>query len=47
LGILPLNWEKGLLILWATLFVIFALGKLSQPIPNDIGDKSVFEHLNH
>lgn len=47
LGILPLNWEKGLLILWATLFVIFALGKLSQPLPNDIGDKSVFEHLNH
>jgi uncharacterized integral membrane protein len=47
LGILPLNWEKGLLILWATLFVIFALRKLSQPLPNDIGDKSVFEHLNH
>ena len=21
--------------------------KLSQPLPNDIGDKSVFEHLNH
>jgi uncharacterized integral membrane protein len=47
LGILPLNWEKGLLILWATLFVIFALRKLSQPLPNDIGDKSVFEHLHH
>ncbi|MFM7876288.1 MAG: hypothetical protein ACKO8M_07185, partial [Microcystis panniformis] len=28
MGILPLNWEKGLLILWATLFVIFALRKL-------------------
>jgi uncharacterized integral membrane protein len=46
-GILPLNWEKGLLVLWAALFLIFALRKLTQPLPNDIGDKSVFEHLKH
>jgi uncharacterized integral membrane protein len=46
-GILPLTWEKVLLIVWATLFVIFSLRKLTQPLANDIGDKSVFEHLKH
>ncbi|MDV3349444.1 DUF2301 domain-containing membrane protein [Leptothoe sp. ISB3NOV94-8A] len=42
---MPSHIGQGLLIAWAVLFVIFALRKLMQPIPPDIGDKSVFEHL--
>lgn len=34
-----------LLGLWAVAFIIFALRKLIQPIPPDIGDKSVFAYL--
>jgi uncharacterized integral membrane protein len=30
---------------WAVLFLIFAVRKVIQPIPPDIGDKSVFEYL--
>ncbi|MBJ7899779.1 MAG: hypothetical protein GC158_07640 [Cyanobacteria bacterium RI_101] len=37
--------EKGLLALWAALFAIFALRKVLQAIPPDIGDKSVFIYL--
>ncbi|MEM9980616.1 MAG: DUF2301 domain-containing membrane protein [Cyanobacteria bacterium P01_D01_bin.2] len=44
-GILPLSLEQGLLIAWAVLFLIFAGRKLVQPIPPDIGDKSVFDYL--
>lgn len=44
-GILPLAVEKGLLIAWSGLFLIFALRKAVQAIPPDIGDKSVFEYL--
>jgi uncharacterized integral membrane protein len=44
-GWLPLQVEQGLLITWAGFFLIFAARKLIQPIPQDIGDKSVFEHL--
>ncbi|MCW6035684.1 DUF2301 domain-containing membrane protein [Spirulina subsalsa FACHB-351] len=44
-GLLPLNMERTLLGSWAALFVIFVVRKLVQPIPPDIGDKSVFEHL--
>jgi uncharacterized integral membrane protein len=46
-GILPTGAGKVLLILWSFLFLIFAARKFFQPIPNDIGDKSVFEHLKH
>ncbi|BAS56024.1 DUF2301 domain-containing membrane protein [Leptolyngbya boryana CZ1] len=46
-GILPLVWEQVLLGGWAVLFAIFAIRKLIQPIPPDIGDKSVFEYLKH
>jgi uncharacterized integral membrane protein len=58
-GILPLlfggHWlhlltpmvERGLLLSWAVLFLVFAARKLVQPIPPDIGDKSVFEYLHH
>ncbi|MDJ0734550.1 MAG: DUF2301 domain-containing membrane protein [Nostocaceae cyanobacterium] len=44
-GVLPTQWEQLLLAIWATLFVVFALRKLVQAIPPDIGDKSVFEYL--
>lgn len=44
-GILPVNFERFLLIAWAGLFLIFGVRKLVQAIPPDIGDKSVFEYL--
>ncbi|WP_254923763.1 DUF2301 domain-containing membrane protein [Pseudanabaena sp. SR411] len=37
--------EQGFLGAWAVLFMIFAIRKLSQEIPADIGDKSVFAYL--
>jgi uncharacterized integral membrane protein len=42
---LPPEWETLLLAFWAINFAIFALRKVIQPIPPDIGDKSVFEYL--
>jgi uncharacterized integral membrane protein len=42
---LPLPVEKTLLVLWAGLFLVFVTRKIVQPIPPDIGDKSVFAHL--
>jgi uncharacterized integral membrane protein len=45
LKILPMDVEKGLAIAWAVLFLIFAFRKAVQNIPDDIGDKSVFEYL--
>ena len=45
LGKLPLYWEQFLLGLWAVLFMVFAIRKVTQAIPHDIGDKSVFEYL--
>ena len=44
-GVLSVNTERGMLAAWAMLFAIFALRKAIQPIPPDIGDKSVFEYL--
>ncbi len=44
-GILPTGVEQILLGVWAIAFGIFALRKAIQPIPPDIGDKSVFEYL--
>lgn len=44
-GILAAGTERGMLVAWASLFAIFALRKVIQPIPPDIGDKSVFEYL--
>lgn len=44
-GVLSANTERGMLIAWAVLFGVFALRKVIQPIPPDIGDKSVFEYL--
>ncbi len=45
LGFLPKQWELLLLVIWAVLFVVFAVRKAFQPIPPDIGDKSVFDYL--
>ncbi len=44
-NILPVEVEKGLLAVWAVFFLIFAIRKVVQAIPPDIGDKSVFEYL--
>lgn len=45
-GILPVQTERILLAAWAVLFAIFALRKVFQDLPSDIGDKSVFEYLH-
>jgi uncharacterized integral membrane protein len=42
---LPQAAETILLAVWAGLFLVFAIRKVIQPIPPDIGDKSVFEYL--
>jgi len=44
-GIIPPQIEEILLAVWTIFFLIFALRKLPQNIPSDIGDKSVFEYL--
>jgi uncharacterized integral membrane protein len=44
-GILPTPAEQVLLGIWAILFLVFALRKTVQAIPQDIGDKSVFAYL--
>lgn len=44
-GVLPVQWERAMLATWAVLFVVFAIRKAVQPIPPDIGDKSVFAYL--
>ena len=44
-GILPTNIEQLLLISWTILFLVFVLRKVVQPIPPDIGDKSVFAYI--
>lgn len=45
-GVLAIYWEQVLLGLWAVLFLVFALRKVMQEIPPDIGDKSVFAYLH-
>ncbi len=44
-GIIPPEIEEILLAVWTIFFLIFALRKLPQNLPSDIGDKSVFEYL--
>ena len=46
-GVLSIATEQGMLVAIAALFVIFAVRKVIQPIPPDIGDKSVFEYLEN
>ena len=45
LGLLSPYAESLLLGIWAVLFMVFALRKAFQAIPDDIGDKSVFAYL--
>lgn len=45
-GLIPLQVEQLLLASWAILMVVFVVRKSVQPIPPDIGDKSVFEYLS-
>lgn len=45
-GVLPVSVEQTLLGIWAALFMVFALRKVVQSIPPDIGDKSVFTYLH-
>ncbi|MGB3508060.1 MAG: DUF2301 domain-containing membrane protein [Microcoleaceae cyanobacterium] len=45
-GLLSTNIAEFLLGIWAILFTVFALRKVFQQIPPDIGDKSVFEYLH-
>jgi len=44
--ILPGEVEAVLLGIWGVLFLVFALRKTWQEMPDDIGDKSVFEYLH-
>ncbi|TVR13145.1 MAG: hypothetical protein EA395_04625 [Phormidium sp. GEM2.Bin31] len=46
-GLLPPESKPVMLAMWAILFLVFSLRKLPQAIPDDIGDKSVFEHLRN
>jgi uncharacterized integral membrane protein len=46
-GFLSTDKEQFLLAVWSALFIIFAVRKFVQPIPQDIGDKSVFEYLKN
>lgn len=41
-GVSDVGWEKGLLAVWMALFAVFAARKFTQPIKDDLGDKSVF-----
>ncbi len=47
LGLLPLLWERNLLVLWALLFAVFVIRKTFQPVPPDVGDKTVYDYLRH
>lgn len=43
--LLPVSFKAVLLAIWAGAFLVFAVRKAIQPIPPDIGDKSVFTYL--
>jgi uncharacterized integral membrane protein len=44
-GLIPFAVERFMLVGWAIFFLVFASRKAVQPIPPDIGDKSVFVYL--
>jgi len=46
-GILSTQAEQVLLAIWAIFFLVFAIRKVIQTIPPDIGDKSVFDYLKN
>lgn len=41
-GVMDPSVEKGLLAIWMVLFTVFAARKFTQPVKDDLGDKSVF-----
>ena len=45
-GLWSVSAQKILIFFWAIQFLIFAGRKLFQAIPDDIGDKSVFDYLH-
>jgi uncharacterized integral membrane protein len=45
IGQISVEWERILLAAWIVLFLVFAVRKVIQAIPPDIGDKSVFAYL--
>lgn len=45
-GFLSPDNQQILLALWSVLFIVFAVRKIFQPLPQDIGDKSVFDYLH-
>ncbi|MEA5468123.1 DUF2301 domain-containing membrane protein [Spirulina sp. 06S082] len=46
-GIFPSEIQQLFLASWSILFAVFALRKVFQAIPPDIGDKSVFSYLEN
>ncbi len=44
-GIMPIEIEQILLVIWTIGFSVFAIRKMTQAIDPDIGDKSVFAYL--
>jgi len=46
-GLLSIGTEQSMLAAWSILFAVFAIRKAIQPIPPDIGDKSVFAYLEN
>lgn len=45
LNVLPETVEQGGAAVFAVLFLVFAARKFTQPTTDDLGDKSVFDHL--
>ena len=45
-GALSPDAERGVLSVAAALLAVMAARKYGQPVQADVGDKSVFEHLN-
>lgn len=46
LDVLSPEFEQVLLLAWSLLMLVFAIRKWIQPIPPDLGDKSVFDYLH-
>jgi uncharacterized integral membrane protein len=44
-GWIPPNGQRALLVTFMALFSVFAARKYTQPVKDDLGDKSVFEFL--
>lgn len=44
-GLFSSSMERGLLLVWTILFLIFIVRKVVQPIAPDIGDKTIFAYF--